>query len=218
MFLSMSWGSCITRDYEMTSSPDTLRVIFTRFASLVCRMVWESIVLGLPDLAGSSWFLQLKRNFLNLLASVLWSTNVFGCFCGVMSQFELVKHKFSSVTFTSQTEWTNNQHVSAPTTMILPTAGGTFGHVIKVSQTSTYQNIAKHLTHPSKTLSILTFPSNLEYFLLSMDVLLNNDTEFMIFFEYAVMHEIYFPKLAHLHILYSKEVIRSWFLCLMAYH
>ena len=54
--------------------------------------------------------------------------------------------------FKSHSEW-SNERVSALTTMILPTAAGiylglnSFSHVIYVSQTSTYQNIAKLLTH-----------------------------------------------------------------------
>ena len=52
-------------------------------------------------------------------------------------------------------EWSNAQHVSTPTTMILPTTVGTlhslncFGHIIYAPQTSMYQNIAKLLTQPS---------------------------------------------------------------------
>ena len=49
----------------------------------------------------------------------------------------------------------NAQSVSAPTTTILPITLGTyhgmncFSHMIYMPQTSTYQNIAKLLTHPS---------------------------------------------------------------------
>ena len=53
-------------------------------------------------------------------------------------------------------EYSNAQHVSTPTTMILPITAGLsyglncFGHMMYALQTKTYyQNIAKLLTHPS---------------------------------------------------------------------
>ena len=84
----------------MPSSPDTLRVLHSGFASM--SIPEESMVLTLADLAWSKRFSQPRQNFLNRLLTVLRSTvhltfcttNVFGSFCGVMALFELVRHKF----------------------------------------------------------------------------------------------------------------------------
>ena len=80
-----------------------------RYSPRATRRIWktasESTVLVLPDFAWSSIFLPLGRNFLNHLTTVLWPTAsspfakqmfcfFFGCFSGLMVQFELVKHKF----------------------------------------------------------------------------------------------------------------------------
>ena len=59
--------------------------------------------------------------------------------------------------FKSQGEWSNAQRVSVTTTIILPTTAGklhrrnNFSYVIDVQRTCTYQNIAKLLTHPSRS-------------------------------------------------------------------
>ena len=83
----------------MSNSPDTLQVLLIGLAS-------ESMILGLPDLAWSSRLLQAEGNFFNRLVTGLWSTALsplmpqmfFGCFCVVMTQCELKKHKFQNQT------------------------------------------------------------------------------------------------------------------------
>ena len=129
------------------------------------------MVLGLHDLGWSWRFLQLKWNFFNHLVIVLWSTtlslfctkNVFGSFCSVMAQFEFIKHEYPNWIMLHiclccfqifQRDWSSTQHVSAPTITILPNMMATFhglkhfDHVIYMPQTSTYENVAKLLTHP----------------------------------------------------------------------
>ena len=57
----------------------------------------------------------------------------------------------------SNHSWSNAQHVSTPTTMILSSTAVTFhslncfGHMIYAPQTRMYQNIAKLLTHPNNS-------------------------------------------------------------------
>ena len=90
------------------------------------------------------------------------TADVFGCFCDFMAQFKLVKHisspirlhcTFISMAFKSHIEWSNAQYISTLTTIILPSTAGNyhslncFTHMICMPQTSTYQNIAKSLTH-----------------------------------------------------------------------
>ena len=64
--------------------------------------------------------------------------------------------------FKSHMEWSNAQHVSTPTTMILTTIMATyhslncFGHVVYTLQTSLYQNMAKLLIRSSNFLAKTT--------------------------------------------------------------
>ena len=63
--------------------------------------------------------------------------------------------KLICAVFKLHTKWCNKQCVSASSTTILEITSGTyhglncFGHVVYTSQTSTYQTIAKLLTHSS---------------------------------------------------------------------
>ena len=56
----------------MPNSPDTLPVLLAGFAFMAWSIASDSMVLGLSDLA---WlrFLQPKQNFLNHLATIIWS-------------------------------------------------------------------------------------------------------------------------------------------------
>ena len=58
----------------MPSSPDTLWVLLTGFASMAWSTALESTLLGLPNFARLSGFLQPQRNFFHCLVTVLWST------------------------------------------------------------------------------------------------------------------------------------------------
>ena len=64
----------VTLGCEMPSSPDTLRVILARFASVIWSTASESTVLGLPKLAWLLRILQFQWNFFGHLAVVQWST------------------------------------------------------------------------------------------------------------------------------------------------
>ena len=154
----------------MPSSPNILRIQLTGFVSLAWSTVSESMLLGSPDLARSSRSLQREWNFLNhlitalrssvfspfaqpkfLVASwVLWPNSNFWII--ISSQIRL-HFMFFCAAFKSHTQWSNTQHVNAPTTTILPTTTSTnlslncFGHMIYAAKTSTYQDIVKLLTH-----------------------------------------------------------------------
>ena len=65
----------------MQSSPDTLWVLLTGFASMAWGTASEYILLDQPEHVWLSWFLQPK-----------W--NIVGSFLDVMSQFELINYKF----------------------------------------------------------------------------------------------------------------------------
>ena len=56
----------------MLSLPDIFWVLRAGFASLALSMAFESILLGLTDLAWSLKFVQPKQNFLNRLVTVPW--------------------------------------------------------------------------------------------------------------------------------------------------
>ena len=78
-----------------------LSVSFSSDLSLWLESHLQNPVLGLPDIAWSSMFLQLERNFFNNLVTVLcWTTpppftHIFGTVSAeLMAQSELVKHKF----------------------------------------------------------------------------------------------------------------------------
>ena len=88
MFLLRGWRWLTPLNCEMLCSPDTLQVLLTKLTSMAESMTSESMVRGLPDLARSLRFLQLKKQ------NFFYTTNVFGWFQGDMAKFELVKHKF----------------------------------------------------------------------------------------------------------------------------
>ena len=116
--------------------------------------------------------LQPEQNFFCYLLSVLWLT-AFLPFAqqmflvasvvlwsslnslSIWSQIRLC-YIFICMAFKKHIEWSNAYHVSALTTTKLSTTAGAFhnlnyfGHIIYMLQTSTYQNIAKHLIHPTK--------------------------------------------------------------------
>ena len=131
----------------------------TRFAS----MTWSTAL-------EFTRFLKSEQNFLIHLVTALWSTapltfaqQMF--LIAFMTWHSLNLKSISSwirlcctficTTFKSQPGWSNAQCISTPPIMILPTTAGTshslncFGYEIYMLQTSTFQNIAKLLTHPS---------------------------------------------------------------------
>ena len=112
------------------------------------------------------------------------TTNILGCFCGVMAHFELVKHNFLNQTmlffigiFSNHTQNEEMYNVSTPTTTILLTTLGTFyslncfSHMIYTPKTSMYNNIGLNfsLMHNSQSITIPT-PSclHLSYFCVSL--------------------------------------------------
>ena len=80
ILLPKSWNWWTTLDGETLSSPDTLLVLLTGFISMAWSTDLKSIMLGLPDLAWSSRFLQLSKIFwTNLLLDLYFSHS--NCFC-----------------------------------------------------------------------------------------------------------------------------------------
>ena len=77
MILQRSWWWQTTLNWEMSSSPDTLKVLLAGFVLIVWSMTLESMLFGLSDLAWLSRFLKPKKNFLNHLVTVLWSPTPF---------------------------------------------------------------------------------------------------------------------------------------------
>ena len=115
---------------EMSSSPDTLRMLFIKFTSMARSRALKYTILGLPDFVWLSMFFQPKWNFLNHLITVLWSTahSVFKqqialVDSSVMALYKLIKHKFPFLcaAFKSHTVWSNTQCVTTSTTTVLPT-------------------------------------------------------------------------------------------------
>ena len=88
-----------TLDRETFSSPDSIRVPLALFASMARSRASKSTLLGLPDFAWSSrscnqneiswtiWLLNCDQLCLHLSQK---KKNVFGCFHGLIVQFELV--------------------------------------------------------------------------------------------------------------------------------
>ena len=74
LFLPKLWKCQITLDREISSSPDTLRMVHAGFASLVWSTITKSTLWGQTDLTWSSAFLYPKWNFLNPLVTILWSS------------------------------------------------------------------------------------------------------------------------------------------------
>ena len=135
-------------------SPDTLRVLLARIASLAWSTASKSTVFGRPGLTWSSSILQPEQwNFFNHLLIVRRSTvtSLFALWMLLVVFLALwpkVRSRwcctFVCVAFTWHTEWSNTQRVSAPTTTLLATTVATFhslnwfDHLIYASQISTY--------------------------------------------------------------------------------
>ena len=92
IFLLRLWRWWTTLDCEISRSPDTLWALLAGFVSITWSTASKSIHLGLPDLVWYLRFWQPKRNCLNHLATLLWSTSPlsftlqmsFGYFSGVL--------------------------------------------------------------------------------------------------------------------------------------
>ena len=82
-----------TGPWDVKLSWYSLSVLLSGFVFMAWSMAMESIVLGLPNFALMSRFLQLEQNSLNYLVSVtviIWiftfcTMNVFGCFHSIMA-------------------------------------------------------------------------------------------------------------------------------------
>ena len=112
---------------ELSSSPDMLQVLLVRFVSMAWSMALESMPLHPPDLWLIVDFLTTLRKFLEppgYCTVINWAfiffQMFFGCFCGVMAQFELVSMnswiRSCRMSFKSHTEWSRAQCISTPTT------------------------------------------------------------------------------------------------------
>ena len=135
--------------------PDIFRVLIHHIYLYGLETGLGSTVLDLVNLALSRFF-QPKWNFLNHLVTALWSIAPSSFTQQMFFVTSTTLWPSSNLVLTSNyTLWSNVQHVSTPTTTILPTTAGTFHslnsfrHVIYTLQTNTYWNIAKLLTHPS---------------------------------------------------------------------
>ena len=102
MLLSMSWRWQTTLYCEILSLLDTLQVLLTRLTSMAWSMTLKSTVLGLPELPDHLGSCNLSKIcwaiWLPYCTVTFLTTNIFGCFCSIMAQFELVKQKFSNWT------------------------------------------------------------------------------------------------------------------------
>ena len=67
MFMPRSGKSRSTLDCEIASLPDPLSVLLTGFDPMALSTASKSVILILPCIDWSSRFLQVDRNFLNLL-------------------------------------------------------------------------------------------------------------------------------------------------------
>ena len=150
MLLPSLWRN--TLNCKIPSLPDTLQVL-----------TWLCLI---KVLATQVKFFE-PSDYCTIIncAFTFCTINIFGCFCDIVAQFKLVKHKFLNLitlhiylcSFQITHGWSNTRYVSTPTTTTLTTTAGTFhslncfGHIICIPQTSMYQNIAKLLTHPSNS-------------------------------------------------------------------
>ena len=173
MLLPSSWRWLITLDSDIQSSPDTLRVLITGFASMIWNKTSVFTVLGLPNIARSSRFLETWVKLLEPFdycpvikcAFTFRTTNVFRCFWSVVTEFESAKHDYeldyvacSSFQHSNQTRREAMHNVSAhqvtrcyQSQMESFHGFNCYGHVIYSPQANTYQpNIAKLLTHSSR--------------------------------------------------------------------
>ena len=127
------WRRWNTLDCRMSNLPDTLQILLTGFAFkglehnlgiLNFRPTWPCLMVEV--LATRVKFLEPFDYYTMINCTFTFcTTNVFGFFRSVMTQFELVKYKFFTTlhvhictAFKSHTEW-SNKHVGTPIIMIL---------------------------------------------------------------------------------------------------
>ena len=140
MFLLRLWRWWITLNWEIPSLPDTLHMLLAGMPLYLGTHPWNLWSLANLTITNCQGFCIPIKNF-----STLWllcydrlffhTTYVFICFCGVMVQFEPVKHVSESdicVTFKSHIEWKNMQYVNTLITTILPTTAGTLSMWLKL--------------------------------------------------------------------------------------
>ena len=123
---------------EMPSSPDTLPVLLSGFASIAWGTLSESTLLGLPNLAWSSRFFRSEQNswtiWLQSYDQLRLHEKCF--FFRLLRCYDPIWTRKACADFKSHTEWSNVQRNSAPTTTILPTlvvsfhSFNYFGHMI----------------------------------------------------------------------------------------
>ena len=88
MLLPRLWRWWTTLECKMPNSPDTLRMLITRFASIIWSTASESSF-------KPTWpwrLLQPKQNFLNHMVNYVFifcTTNIFGCFHTINFQIRL---------------------------------------------------------------------------------------------------------------------------------
>ena len=149
----------------MQSPPDTFPVLLAKICLRIngFRSTWPGQIIEIFA-TQVKFFEPFGYCTLTNCTFTFCTTNVFSWFCGIMSQFELVKCKILNlimlqvhlrIFLKSYTKW-NYACVSTPATTILLVTASTyhclncFGHVIYALQTSIYnQNIEKLLTHSS---------------------------------------------------------------------
>ena len=156
-----SWRWRTPPDCETPNSPDTPQMPLAGFASILGR------IQAYDELSWWSIFLLHEQNFFNHLLTVInWTflfnkVNVFVVLVALrpssnskakVPKLDYVAHSSEQFCI-SHTEWSNAQHVSAPTIRILQTIVSNFhcwnwfGYVIYVRQNSTHQLLLKILTH-----------------------------------------------------------------------
>ena len=144
--VSVLWSTVVLqslierRQINEVITVDVTLVQVTRFASMIWRMAWVSMVLGLP-----AYCIVINCSLLNFVIEMTakWIENsrcyctitfcvkhIFGCFYSIMIKYDLVKLKLvisvMFVAFKSHREWSNAKHVSTPTTTILPSTVGDY--------------------------------------------------------------------------------------------
>ena len=133
LLLPSSWRWRTTLDCEIPSSPDTLRSLLTIFTAMPWSMASESTTFGLPDRRPS---------------------------CNLSSRYSFCC-TFIYAAFKSHREKINAQHVSTPTTVILPIIAGTFhglncvSHMLYTCHKQTFNLPLKFF----KTLYFIFFPT-----------------------------------------------------------
>ena len=124
----------------MSSSPDILQELITRFASMawstasestVLRFIWSCQIIEV--LANREKYFEVSGDCTVIPCAFTFCTvNDFGLFSSFMVQFEIIKHNISIYTpficaaFKSRTEYNNVQRFSAPATVILTIMSSSF--------------------------------------------------------------------------------------------